>query len=161
MNKEQRAEVLKRDSFTCQDCGKKYPDNYLDIEKTIHYMSRLTIDHILGRYKDCEKFWHLLITLCWKCHVPEKDWSDNRKEKQEKYLTITKQYEGKETQAYIDAFNKETKEDAPKRKERAKKARQRSYRKAKAKQKKPTQKISKSKLPQKVIDQMNRPVLNG
>lgn len=59
-----RFEVFKRDSFTCQYCGRKAPDVLLEIR----YL-KLEVDHIEPKSKDGSNDLLNLITACQECNV--------------------------------------------------------------------------------------------
>jgi 5-methylcytosine-specific restriction endonuclease McrA len=52
-----RKNVLIRDDYTCQYCGKKFPPN------------ELTIDHIIPKSKGGKTSWDNVVTCCKKCNT--------------------------------------------------------------------------------------------
>lgn len=48
--------VFWRDSYTCQYCGRHFPENYL------------TLDHVTPRSKGGPKSWENIVTACKKCN---------------------------------------------------------------------------------------------
>jgi 5-methylcytosine-specific restriction endonuclease McrA len=50
-----KREIFRRDSFTCQYCGRQ--------------ASRLTIDHVLPRHRGGEHTWTNLVTACSECNL--------------------------------------------------------------------------------------------
>ena len=51
-----RANILRRDNYTCQYCGKKFTPN------------KLTIDHIIPKHKGGKKTWKNLVAACRLCN---------------------------------------------------------------------------------------------
>lgn len=50
-----RGEIFRRDNFTCQYCGKQAP--------------KLTVDHVVPRYRGGRRTWDNLVTACPRCNV--------------------------------------------------------------------------------------------
>jgi 5-methylcytosine-specific restriction endonuclease McrA len=56
-----RKNVLLRDGYTCQYCGRKFPS------------SELTIDHVIPRAKGGRTSWDNVVTCCRKCNTRKGD----------------------------------------------------------------------------------------
>lgn len=49
-----KREILRRDDYTCQYCGQSFP--------------RMTVDHIIPRYRGGQASWENLVTACPQCN---------------------------------------------------------------------------------------------
>lgn len=67
MNRRLRFEILRRDNFTCQYCGRKAP--YVSLE----------VDHVFPRIRGGEDSPENLVTACFDCNRGEKDIAFNNK----------------------------------------------------------------------------------
>ena len=86
-----RANILKRDDFTCQYCSKK--------------SNSMTIDHIVPKNKEGEDTWTNLVTACSRCNTKKGDsllekidMKLLKKPKKPNYLFYFKQYINKDVQ---------------------------------------------------------------
>ena len=86
-----RANILKRDDFTCQYCSKR--------------SSSMTIDHIIPRNKGGKDTWINLVAACGKCNTKKGDsllekidMELLKKPKKPNYLFYFKQYINKDVQ---------------------------------------------------------------
>lgn len=183
MNAKQRELIIERDHFACVFCtlsgercplrGKNDepckllspslgPARYWKMDALRPTFQRLQVDHINGRVGGVERTesWDVVWTLCPCCHSRK---SADVKEVGSKYAAA---FAGMETAQYLAALAEEA-AAAPKRRSAKAKLRQKTYQKAKQKAggksrlatKKP--KPTGLKLPQRVLDQKQRPVLNG
>ena len=139
---------------------------YFRMEKLRPLFQRLQVDHIFGRVGGVEKTesWDAVASLCPCCHR-----SKGRSKEIE--AAYAEQWRGKESPEYLAALAEEA-ADAPRRKAKKKATRKKLYEKTKARaggtplarQKTPAKvkpaKPAKSKLPAKVLEQMQRPILN-
>lgn len=191
MNRAQRELIIERDLFSCANCrivGEVCPERgtgepckllsptlnrvtYFKLEATRHPLSRLQVDHLIGRSQagvEVTEAYEHCWTLCPCCHRSKSAAMKARG------LAYAAQFAGAEPQDYLAALAEEAAGFDAKRTKKAK-ARRASYKKTKAKAGgsplsklkgkstalKAMPKSVSSKLPEKVRLQNDRPVLNG